>query len=65
MQDTRYNMLESMRACPISGTPKDITPKIEEIIAAGANHVAFGLPLGPDLDAAPNVLREQVVPYSR
>ncbi len=56
---------KSVRAFSASGTPRDIIPQVEEIIDAGATHVVFGPPLGPDFDEALHLLATEVVPHFR
>ena len=55
----------AVRAFSASGTPRDVIPQIEEIIAAGATHIAFGPPLGPDVDAALQLLGSEILPHFR
>jgi len=54
---------EAVRAFSVTGTAKDAIPQIEEIIEAGANHVAFGPPLGPNFDEALEILAKDVLPH--
>src|ERR1051326_5033957 len=49
----------------ISGTAKDLLPRLEGLVAAGARHLSFGPPLGPDPRAATDVLGREVLPYFR
>ena len=54
---------KAIRAFSVTGTPKDVIPEIEEMIAAGATHIAFGPPLGPDFDEALHLLATEVLPH--
>lgn len=56
---------ESIRAFSATGTPRDIIPQIAAIIDAGATHIVFGPPLGPDFDEALHLLATEVVPHVR
>ena len=46
----------------VSGTPADVVDRCRGLVAAGARHVSFGPPLGPDRLRAVRLLGEQVVP---
>ena len=54
---------KSIRAFSVTGTPADVIPQIEEMIDAGATHIAFGPPLGPDFDVALDLLAQEVLPH--
>lgn len=56
---------QTVRAFSVTGTPEDVIPEIKEIIQAGATHIAFGPPLGPDFDEALRLLGEEIVPSFR
>jgi 5,10-methylenetetrahydromethanopterin reductase len=49
----------------ISGTPSQLIPRLERLVAAGARHLSFGPPLGPDPVAAIQLLGREVLPYFR
>jgi 5,10-methylenetetrahydromethanopterin reductase len=49
----------------ISGTPKDLIPRLEGLVEAGARHLSFGPPLGPDPLAAIQLLGREVLPHFR
>jgi 5,10-methylenetetrahydromethanopterin reductase len=49
----------------IAGLPADLIPRLEGLVAAGARHLSFGPPLGPDPVAAIALLGEHVLPYFR
>ena len=49
--------------CSVSGTPDDVIPQIERMAAAGVTHVAFGHCLGPDFNAALDLLGREVLPH--
>jgi 5,10-methylenetetrahydromethanopterin reductase len=52
-------------AFSLTGTVDEVIPRIEGLIDAGATHVAFGPPHGPDFPEAIKLLGEQVLPYFR
>jgi 5,10-methylenetetrahydromethanopterin reductase len=56
---------KSVSAFSLTGTPRDIIPKIEALVEAGATNIAFGPPLGPDFYEALNLLATEVVPQFR
>lgn len=56
---------EAVRGFSLTGTPEDIIPQIEALIEAGATHVAFGPPHGPDPMEAIKLLGEKVLPAFR
>lgn len=49
----------------VSGTPADVVARCRGLLAAGARHVSFGPPLGPDRMRSLRLLGEQVVPALR
>ena len=49
----------------IHGTPKELIPRLEGLVATGARHLSFGPPLGPDPVAATQLLGREVLPYFR
>ncbi len=53
----------AVRKHSVSGTPADVIPQIEDMIAAGVTHVAFGHPLGPDFDEAVDLIGSQILPH--
>jgi 5,10-methylenetetrahydromethanopterin reductase len=53
----------AVAAFSLTGTPADIIPRIESLIDAGADNIAFGTPLGPDPNEALRLLATQVLPY--
>jgi 5,10-methylenetetrahydromethanopterin reductase len=53
----------SVSRCSVTGTPEDVIQQIEEMVAAGVNHVAFGHCLGPDFDEALDLLGKEVLPH--
>ena len=55
----------ALDAFSLTGTPADVIPQIEALIAAGATHIAFGPPLGPDFYAALELIGSRVLPYFR
>ncbi len=52
-----------MMALGLVGTPKQVIAQIEELAAAGITHVNLGGPIGPDIDAAIQLLGDEVMPY--
>ncbi len=55
----------AMMSLGISGTPDEVVARCRGLVAAGARHVSFGPPLGPDRRAAVRLLGEQVIPALR
>ncbi|MFQ5636208.1 MAG: LLM class flavin-dependent oxidoreductase, partial [Gammaproteobacteria bacterium] len=51
--------------CSVAGTPDEVIPQIEAMAEAGVSHVAFGHCLGPDFDAALDLLGREVLPHFR
>jgi 5,10-methylenetetrahydromethanopterin reductase len=49
----------------VSGTPADVVSRCDALVAAGARHISFGPPLGPDRLHSVRLLGEQVVPALR
>jgi 5,10-methylenetetrahydromethanopterin reductase len=47
----------------VSGTPRELIPRLQTLVAAGARHLSFGPPLGPDPGAAIELLGRDVLPY--
>jgi 5,10-methylenetetrahydromethanopterin reductase len=56
---------ERMLAIGIVGGPKEVIGRIEPLAAAGARHLSFGPPLGPDPFEAIDLLGREVLPYFR
>ena len=56
---------EPMLRVALVGTPKDIIPRIEGLLAAGVTHVSLGGPLGPDPRRAIEILGDEVLPRFR
>jgi 5,10-methylenetetrahydromethanopterin reductase len=54
-----------MMSLGLSGAPDEIVARCGDLIAAGAGHVSFGPPLGPDRRAAVRLLGEEVTPALR
>lgn len=55
----------AMMSLGISGTPDEVAARCRALIAAGARHLSFGPPLGPDRRHAIRLLGERVVPNVR
>jgi 5,10-methylenetetrahydromethanopterin reductase len=49
----------------ISGTPNDLIPRLQGLVEAGARHLSFGPPHGPDPVAAIQLLGREVLPSFR
>ena len=56
---------EPMLRIGIVGTPEDLIPRLEALVAMGARHLSFGPPLGPDPVAAVEALGRAVIPHFR
>jgi 5,10-methylenetetrahydromethanopterin reductase len=56
---------EALRFFSVIGPPEDVIPGIERMIAAGANHIAFGGPLGPDPHQAIDLIGREILPHFR
>jgi 5,10-methylenetetrahydromethanopterin reductase len=55
----------AVRKHSVAGTPDDVIPQIEDMIAAGVTHVAFGHPLGPDFEEAVDLIGTEILPHFR
>jgi len=47
----------------IAGTSTELIERIEKLIALGIQHISFGPPLGPDIDAAIRAIGQDVIPH--
>lgn len=56
---------KAIRAFTLTGTPHDVIGQIEAIIDAGADHVAFGPPLGPDPQRSLDLIGTKILPHFR
>jgi 5,10-methylenetetrahydromethanopterin reductase len=56
---------ERMLRVGVVGGPKDVIGRIEPLAAAGARHLSFGPPLGPEPLEAIDLLGREVLPYFR
>ncbi|HVO46546.1 MAG TPA: hypothetical protein VMT29_09440, partial [Steroidobacteraceae bacterium] len=56
---------EDMLRLGIVGTPREVIRQIEELATAGIDEVGLGGPLGPDPQAALELLGREVIPYFR
>lgn len=54
---------KAIEAFTLTGTPDDVIGRIEDLVSAGADHVAFGPPIGPDPMAALDLLGQKVLPH--
>ncbi|MER6826090.1 LLM class flavin-dependent oxidoreductase [Streptosporangium sp. NPDC000563] len=55
----------SMLSLGIVGGARDVLEQCEALLAAGARHISFGPPLGPDLTHAMRIFGESVLPTLR
>lgn len=56
---------ERMLKIGVVGTADDVIVRLEPLVAAGARHLSFGPPLGPDILRAVELLGTHVLPYFR
>ncbi len=56
---------ERMLRIGVVGDPHALINRLEPLVAAGATHLSFGPPLGPDPLAAITLLGQQVLPHFR
>ena len=49
----------------VTGAPRELIPRLEALVEAGARHLSFGPPLGPDPFEAVKLLGREVLPYFR
>jgi 5,10-methylenetetrahydromethanopterin reductase len=56
---------KAIRAFSLTGTPGDVIGQIEAMIAGGADHIAFGPPLGPDPTRSLQLIGERILPHFR
>ncbi|MFN8481678.1 MAG: LLM class flavin-dependent oxidoreductase [Anaerolineae bacterium] len=56
---------DDMLRIGLVGAARDLIPRLEGLVAAGARHLSFGPPLGPDPLEAIEVLGREVLPYFR
>ncbi|MFN8470707.1 MAG: LLM class flavin-dependent oxidoreductase [Anaerolineae bacterium] len=56
---------DQMLRIGLVGTARDLIPRLEGLVAAGARHLSFGPPLGPDPLEAIEVLGREVLPHFR
>jgi len=54
---------ERMLKIGVVGRPKALIKRLEPLVEAGAQHLSFGPPLGPDLSQAIELLGRHVLPY--
>ena len=52
----------TVRAYCLAGTPRDVIPRIEELVAAGVRHVTFCPPFGPDREEAIRLIGKNILP---
>lgn len=56
---------ERMLRIGVVGEPRDVIARLEPIVAAGATHLSFGPPLGPDRLAAVHLLGQVIAHFRR
>jgi 5,10-methylenetetrahydromethanopterin reductase len=56
---------ERMLQIGVVGRPEDLIARLEPLVEAGARHLSFGPPLGPDRLAAIQLLGEHIIPHFR
>ncbi len=56
---------KAIAAFSLTGTPKDVIGQIEAMIAGGADHIAFGPPLGSDPMRSLDLIGEKILPHFR
>lgn len=54
---------KAIRAFSLTGTPHQVIGQIEAMIAGGADHIAFGPPLGPDPAKSLKLIGEKILPH--
>lgn len=54
---------KAVRAFSLTGTPTDVIGQIEAMIDGGADHIAFGPPLGPDPAKSLQLIGEKILPH--
>jgi 5,10-methylenetetrahydromethanopterin reductase len=61
----RAMVTPAMLRIGVVGSPADLIPRLESLVAMGARHLSFGPPLGPDPLAALELLGREVLPRFR
>jgi 5,10-methylenetetrahydromethanopterin reductase len=56
---------ERMLRIGVVGEPADVVARLAPLVAAGARHLSFGPPLGPDPVRAVELLGREVLPHFR
>jgi 5,10-methylenetetrahydromethanopterin reductase len=49
----------------VAGDARSLISRLEELVAAGARHLSFGPPLGPEPLQAITLLGREILPYFR
>jgi 5,10-methylenetetrahydromethanopterin reductase len=65
MPKARAMVTPAMLRIGVVGTPADLIPRLEGLVGAGARHLSFGPPLGPDPLVAIEILGREVLPRFR
>lgn len=53
----------AVKAFALAGTPEQIIPEIEDMIAMGVNHINFTPPLGPNVDESIDLIATKILPH--
>jgi 5,10-methylenetetrahydromethanopterin reductase len=56
---------DQMLRIGVMGRPDDLIARLQPLVEAGAHHISFGPPLGPDALDAIKLLGKEVLPYLR
>jgi len=61
--DAEALVTDPMLSLAVVGTPQQVIPKIEQLVASGITQIVIGGPLGPDPKKTIELLGDQVLPY--
>ncbi len=65
LHKARSLVSERMLNIGVVGQPEELIARLDPLVKAGAKHLSFGPPLGPNLLEAVSLLGEYVLPYFR